>query len=231
MWKWICVSTVGVAFLGLSSCEVLAQASAGNGSSRPPRGTVGVLTIVRKEAVQKELALTDDQQSKLSDLIEEFDLSLFDVAEASPPNLRALSSEERNKALTVLDTHARKMTEERIPKLTVILTPQQMARLDQIWLQNMGGNALLEKKVVEKLKITAEQAKTLDEISMNFAVQITDMALSRSGDRKQQGEKVQVLSKQRDAEMFAILTPAQTDQFRELKGKEFDLKLLHADGR
>jgi hypothetical protein len=144
----------------------------------PPHGGFGgygirqtsVFSVVKAEPVQKELAVTEDQKTKLTALVAEYqtangELSLGFAARAEGDRP---SPQEVEKVMADLRTKADKLAAEKKPKLAAILSVEQMSRLEQIVLQAKGGDALNDAEVQSELAITDDQKAALARITKDY---------------------------------------------------------------
>ena len=106
------------------------------GSASSPRS--------RSEPVQKELALTEDQKTKVKTLVDEYQTAsreamqgLFGRGDGERP-----SEEERAKRTAEFREKTDKLMAEKKPALAAVISADQMTRLEQIVLQAKGGEAL-----------------------------------------------------------------------------------------
>jgi hypothetical protein len=190
--------------------------------------TSKLLSVIRIDAVQNDLGLAHGQKRKLELLINEFDMAAVELTmqPVADPG-REPSSEQRLKVSTDVRRRTEKLIEEKTPGLTAALTAEQIARLNQIILQMEGGNALHESDVRAKLAITSEQQRKLSDISNAFMRNAVE-SLRQNGKRSAQpNATLEMTVKERDAAMIAVLTPMQVEQFRSMRGKDFDVKLVN----
>jgi hypothetical protein len=205
-----------------------------------------VFSAIQAEPVQKELALTEDQKSKVKTLVDEYQTAsreamqgLFTRGEGERP-----SEEERAKRTAEFREKADKLLAEKKPALTAVISGDQMSRLEQIVLQVKGGEALTEKDLQAKLMVTDEQKAKLAAVSTEFGAKERE-AMSGAFGRREGGEnrgfdpeamraameKRNAVMKEKDAALVAILTPAQAEQYDMLKGKEFaDIEAVRRAG-
>ena len=108
------------------------------------------LILLRSEAVQRELKLTDDQKESIS--------KLGDNARAS---LKRVNGQERQKK-------AQELRNDWEVKVSDILSDQQKVQLEEIVLQRMGAFAPANKDIAETLKLTDEQVNKIKELSDAF---------------------------------------------------------------
>jgi Spy/CpxP family protein refolding chaperone len=212
----------------------------GGGSSR--------LGLLRIEAVQKELGLTEDQIASIRKLSEELrpmgrgrggeggqprrgggrrggdnnpDARVGGVDQffvQAQPGRGQLSDEERAKMREEAAARAKKEREE----LAKILKPEQLKRLTEIYIQQAGIAALQDADVAEKLKISDEQKEKMAKVREEQGAAMREL-FTGGGDREAARSKMADLRKQTDEKTLAVLSEDQKKQFEELKGKKFDM--------
>ncbi len=199
-------------------------------------GQLEPMTLVGIEQVQKEIGLEGDKLEAVKGVITEMresSRSLF----SGFGNFREMSEDERNKAMAEMRSKRDKMNKEAFAKVSKHLSSDQVARLDQIALQQRGALALDDDKIVIKLELTENQQLKVAEITEAQADEQRKMMEDlRSGGREgfaQMREKLETMRKQTTEKLTAVLTDAQKSKFEEMKGKLFELdrSALRGGGR
>ena len=228
----------------LSLMSILALAATANaqpgGGGRGGRGggmfgRGGMLSIVKNEAVQKELGLSADDATKVKAVTDEFDAAAT-AAMGDRPNFREMSQEERTKAFAKMAETAKANNDKFLPKLKDVLTADQFTRLQQIHLQVAGIDALTEAEVIKSLAISTEQQESIKTINSSMDTKRNELFASLGGGGGGGGggdmrEKMNELTKERETKVNEVLTKDQQDKFATLKGKEFDVSQLRPQGR
>ena len=228
MMRVLCASA-GFAVLGVMAVvPAIAQSgSAATGIVGDATRTSRVFALIRAEAVQKDLVLTEDQKLKLAPLFEQYDMSLVDLSRRPIPEPgNRPGREEQSREFAERQRKKDELVEKTKPGIVAVLTAEQTGRLNQIFLQSEGGNALHESDVRAKLALTSEQQKRLLDISKAFGMNaVGSLRESRKG-----GSNSMILLErfvnERDMEMLSVLTPKQIEQLQSMRGKEFDVKLI-----
>ena len=193
-------------------CTVTAAAAQPGPGGRGPGGFGfagrggGLMMLLRIEAVQKEIKATEDQIASIRKLGEE-------MRPAGGQNFRDMSQEEREKAMKEMGARMEKAN----AKLAEILKPAQLARLEEISIQQRGAMALADPKVVKKLGLSDEQQQKLRQ------VQEANVAAMRDLGREAGREKFLELRKQGAEKAMAVLTADQKAAFEKMKGAEFKM--------
>jgi hypothetical protein len=169
--------------------------------------------LLRQEAVQKELGISAEQLTKLTD-----------VLEAGPGpggggrNFQDMTDEEQQK----LRDEMVKRTAEQDKKIGEVLDAKQAARLKQIRLQVSGAMAFMNEDVVKELKITEEQTG-----KMRDAMQaMRDAGQGGGGGPGRWAE----MREKMNAKMMEILTEEQKTQYKAMLGEPFDMSQLRMGG-
>lgn len=114
-------------------------------------------------------------------------------------------------------------TREEKAKLAEILLPNQLKRLNEIFVQVNGLNALQDDDIAKELAITEVQKTKLAEVR-----QANGEAMRSQGreafaglDDAARAAKFAEMRKEADAKLLAVLTPDQQKKYEEMKGKPF----------
>lgn len=234
---WAGLATLAIA--GTMTTAAFAQPGAGGrgrggfGFGGGMGGAQSALMLAGNPAVQKELAVSEDQVAKLKTLGDE---ARAEMSEANGPmeDLRDLPEAERRAKMTELMAKrvetSRKINAKFKPKLAEVLDAKQVERLDQIALQAAGAQAYAEPDVVKALKLSKEQQEKIASINKDAAEKQRELfggaGGGGGGDFQERFAKMAELNRTRDKDLAAVLTSEQSDQLAKMKGKEFDLAQL-----
>lgn len=199
-------------------------------------------TLVRNEAVQKELNLSDEQVGDLKTLGEKVfeEMRSAGGGREAFQGLQDLSREEREKKMAELLAKAeetrKKVTEKFQPDLDKILEAAQRDRLKQIQIQADGSRAYQNADVVAALKISKEQQDKIAAINKEFGDKQRELfprggfgGGAAGGERPNFDEmrkKMEELNATRDKQLADVLTADQKSSLEKLKGKPFDVAQL-----
>lgn len=200
-------------------------------------GPQGKLQLVNNEAVQKDLVLKEDQVGKVKELGDQVreEMRAGGSGAGSFADFQNLSQEERDKRIAEAQTRreesAKKVNDKFLPLLSEILTEEQETRLQQVVWQANGVEALLDKELAAKLKLSKEQQDKLASLNKEYTDKRTEMFRGfRPGQGGQGGQdafaKMRELGETRDKNMNEVLSAEQKAEFTKLKGKEFDVAQL-----
>jgi Spy/CpxP family protein refolding chaperone len=204
-----------------------AQAQAAEGSRRGPgRGYGGssLLSLLRREQVQKEMKLNEEQTAKVNQLVEKLGAEMREQFAA----LREIEDRDQRRAkMTELgDQFDDKVREQ----LRDVVEREQMMRLYQIRMQvRPVADSLANRYVVRRLKLTEEQQKKVAEIAKESQAKQSELfAGMREASEEKRDEVLQKLRQVRsdaDEKALAVLTDEQKKAFEEMKGEKIELEM------
>ena len=184
--------------------------------------------LAATESVQKHLGLSGETVNRLNTISEEYRAAIqkeytalgidYSAISDLPAAERAVEMRKASEKTTDIN---RKLAAAFLPKLTEILTPDQILRLKQIQLQASGTDVWTEPEVAKELDLTNDQKAKITELRNEYSRrQPTD------GDFQQRFAKIRELNAERDAKAIELLTAAQKAKLDELKGAPFDVSQL-----
>lgn len=217
----------------LTMAVVLGGVLAAAAEAQPPEGarrglrsglTRGSLIgLLRREQVQKELKLNEEQTAKVNKLVEELGAQMRDqFTELQQIEDRA---ERWAKMSEMSDQTDQKVREQ----LRDVLEREQMMRLYQIRMQvRPAVDSLSNEFVARKLELSDEQKPKLAEIKKEAQAKLIELfgAMRDAGDdqRSEMIEKYRQLRRDADEKALAVLTDEQKNAFEEMKGEKFELQ-------
>jgi Spy/CpxP family protein refolding chaperone len=173
--------------------------------------------LITVKSVQQELKMTDEQIKKVAQIPEM-------VKKKLQEKLNALDDLE-GRELREKSKEAREQYRQEFPKLLAeILTPEQMARLNQIHLQFIGVKAFVEPSVVKAMNFTDEQKAKIDNIIKDNSKETFEVYLQSNGDAVAARKKVDALNKKQMDRALAVLTDEQKAKWKEVTKTPFDVK-------
>jgi hypothetical protein len=214
-------------------------------AQQPPEvGPIGgaiVFAVERNAALREELQLTEEQVSKLREVLRPIQTKRRELAK------RWASAEMTLEQYREMQQETTKLIDEASKMLEEWLQPKQLGRLRQIGYQDSSAKAFEEKKVQAALKLTDGQKTKLkpilDELDKsNWQLQQAALKeikeILATGGREKIPEKVkelrdkrQTLSTTATEKILKELTDAQKKTWTELQGEKFDLTKLYPGGR
>ena len=158
------------------------------------------LDLLRYKEVQDDLQLTGDQKDSIAMLEDKARESFLLLDGVSPEQAQA------------------KIQQRQAEKVDGLLDAKQKARLNEIYLQRLGVQALENKEVVEVLKLTDHQVKEIKDLKKACGEAI-GKAVSHHSDR----EIIDKLRTEYIDKIMAVLTDEQRANFAQMKGKELPM--------
>jgi Spy/CpxP family protein refolding chaperone len=193
---------------------VLATALLTGSAFAQGRGVGGRGMILRMPEVQAELKLTDEQKTKISEMLGQ----LGGGRRGQGGQSRDLSREEREKQLA-----ERRANEEK--QIQAILNEDQLKRYHQLQLQRQGLLALRDAPVRDALKLTDDQRSKVDGILKEQADETQKALESAGGGRRGRGGAARAqlaeIRKKTEEKLEAVLTDDQKKQWKEMLGPAF----------
>ncbi len=230
--KWFLAAAFAVAVAGGAQ----AQRQPGGGMMRA--ATPLQITLLTNEALQKELAITEDQKKALKEPMEKaaaFTKKQMELFSGGQPDREKMQELQKEVAA---------FTEETKAKVEKALDEKQNKRIKQIQVQMMGMAAFANEDVAKTLKITDEQKTKMKTVADDFAKERGDLQKEYGmGGRPMQGgarpdpekvaeytKKLKSLTDETFAKAAKELTADQAKSWKELVGETFDVSKL-APGR
>ncbi len=180
------------------------------------------INLVRNAKVQEELKLDDDQKAKIQEALQTVNAQRQKLFTA----LRGLQGDERQKKMAELQKKMQDETAEATKTIRAALKPEQAQRLDQILLQVRGLQALSDAAVAEKLQLTPEQRKQIQDAGaagQQKRAQLVQDFRNGNVERTKYREKLDEIAKETETKTIDVLTDEQKAQFEKMKGAKFEL--------
>ena len=174
---------------------------------------MGSAMLLRAEAVQKELGVTEEQVTKLKEV--------FEAGRGRGGQSTQSSGHDRRRACRRPARNGAKRTAEQEKKIGEILDAKQAARLKQIRLQASGVMAVaMNEELAKELSVTEEQTTKIRGAVQEMRESMRDAG---PGGFAQMGEKM-------NAKVMEVLTDAQKAKYKEMCGEPFDVAQLRRGG-
>ena len=226
---------LAVAFVLMAAMPIAAQAQAPVADAQRGRRGFGMMAgrggnllgLLRREQIQKELKLSEEQVTKVGEVGQKY-------REEMRPKWTALREIEDREQRRAKMTELTEQSEEKSRnQLREVLAREQMIRLYQIRLQIRGPvYGLNHKFIAGRLKLTPEQREKAAQIQKDSQQKTREAfqgmrGLSQEERRQKMSEVREKLGKIRsDAaeQVLSVLTAQQKEQFEKLKGEKFELQ-------
>lgn len=171
----------------------------------PPREILLVKRIFLglKPKIAKEINLTPAQRANVME-------AFGDVLEVEGDRIKLKLSGDQN--LDEMEAQAMKA-----------LDGGQRKRLEELWIQHLGGLSLADDQVAKKIGLTAEQKKKADDLVDQGGMEALDFM--SDGPSPETAKKVEEIRAKIAKKVEALLSESQHRAFEDLKGKLFDFKV------
>jgi hypothetical protein len=180
--------------------------------------------LIYREAVQKDLGISDDVASKLRSVLDDSRAAIeteYQDASINPQDYpNNMTAEQRLKYREI----GKKNIDEFVPKRKELLTADQNKRFQQIqfqWLLSINGPmAILAPDVASELKLTDDQKQKLDTLGREFLQSLPGFngGGSRTAALKHREEYT--------TKAIDVLTAEQKETLNKMKGNEIDVSQL-----
>jgi len=192
-------------------CSAMAQ---GGGGGRQGRGggrgnQYAPMALAGREEVQKEIGLTDDQKTKITELRTATQAKTREARQAANGDRQA-----QQEAMAKINADAAK-------SLSEILKPEQLKRLRELQIQWTGPVLVVTDKELQKeLGVTEDQISKFKDLQEKQRAAMQEAQQNANGDRAAMTEAMAKNSKIMDEEIAKILTDDQKTKLKDLGGKE-----------
>lgn len=213
---------VALTVLVTATSMVFAQGGGGGGGrgfgqGRGMFGQGGVTQLATRADVQRDLAVTDDQKSKITALNEKLREDRRNMMQdlmggGGPP--------DQNEVRAAMEKFNAKAKEE----LAKILTADQMKRLDEINVQISGNRAIQQPAIQKALGLSEAQVKQINELQQKQQEAMRSLfekVQNQEITREDMQASMQKNNKTMDDELAKILTADQAAKLKEMGGKPF----------
>jgi hypothetical protein len=180
--------------------------------------TLGPLSLVFRDKVQKELELSDEQKSKLEKRLQHMGQDAMPFFQ----NLQAANPQERQK---IHHAYVEKAQENLTAFLEGALNPEQFKRLRQVMLQREGLFALGNADIMKELAITDQQRQQFGELvqAMQKKIEPLMKEAQQGGNPEEIRPRVMKIRAEHVGRIEALLSDAQKKQWKEMLGKALHL--------
>jgi len=214
----------------------LIQAQPGGGFGR---GGGGPVALVNNKAVQEELKMNEDTVKKVGDWSKEFQKKAAEIRKdkgvetgggggGKGMGFKQPSPEQLEK-IAAANAEISKVAYK---ELGDVLTKEQITRLKQIERQQLGIRAFANAEVVDALKLTDDQKKSITAMTGDFTKESREIR-GEVGKGKfdfakfqEDQKKIDKLEQEYLGKVAGMLDDSQKKTWKELVGAEFDLTKL-----
>jgi hypothetical protein len=184
---------------------------------------VTYMGLLRVDAIQEAVKITDDQDLKLDEARDE----LNEAAQAARGqgggfgNFQDLSDEERAQRIAEFQQRAAERAKAEKAKVAEILDEAQMKRLGEIFIQVAGSDALSDADVAAALKVTDDQKEKIQAAQQE--ARTTRFQELQDLEGEERTARSEELRQAADKTILALLTADQQKQFEGMKGEALEL--------
>jgi hypothetical protein len=224
-----------------STASSPATTTANSGASDPvamgmdgsDRQDADPLALIQSDAFKKELNITSEQSTKLTEVQNELRTKV--TAKQSSLNLKGLDAKAKEEKLKTAAKELETETKASREKIGQVLKPEQTKRMKEIFLQIYGWGPLTRNDFQAELKLTAEQTKMMDTINDQMAASMRTSWETPSDPTKLESilaanrKKMDAIIKSSNAKALEVLTADQKKTLETLKGKKFEFSKPRAE--
>jgi Spy/CpxP family protein refolding chaperone len=204
--------TFGKTILALGAlCFLASQAHAQQGRGF---GMGGGMQLYMNSSVQKEIKLTDDQVSKVREIVTDIRGKYQDKLQ------EARDAQDREKMMKL----NQEMTAEARKAMSEVLKPEQQKRFTEIQMQQMGAMAFSNPEVQKKIVLTDDQKDKLKTINDDAMAQRREIMQGFQDDREGTMKKMAEFNKEIMGKVTALLSEDQRKTWKEMTGEPFEVK-------
>ncbi len=179
-------------------------------------GMGGPIALLGNPGVQKELKLDEGQVEKATALAAEVRTKMTSMRD----DLQGL---EGQGLMTKRAELLKPSNEDAMKKAKEFLKEGQLARLEQVELQQRGANALNDPAIAKKLAITEEQATKVKSMMTDMQSEAREIQQSAGDDRQAAMQKIQALRKETNTKVMSLMTDDQKQTWKEMTGEPFEV--------
>lgn len=210
--SWVASAVAGAVLLGIAAPPASAQTSR--------RGPYSVFSLLKKKETATALKLTDEQQKKIEECAKNEQLPMDQLRAFLKRIGEARSNDAKAKIREEIGDAKRKQVEKAETDALAVLTPEQKTQFTTLRYRTAGASALLFDEVATKLDIKDDQKKKIEGLQKERFAAWFKVPF---GDRNKESVKEKFKSEW-DGKVFAVLTPAQRDDWKKLTGDGADTK-------
>jgi hypothetical protein len=216
---------LGLVFSGSASAQfVFAPGGGGMGLGRQPK-----FPLFMDPAVRKDLKLSKEQETKISEILEEFQQGGINFGGGGEGRITIrIGGAGPGGAPGPIQMPDFKKIEQ---DLMNVLEDKQKTRIKQIWLQRSGVMALGDKEVAKEVGLEDAQSDLIKDILDNFQQQ-TQKAVQDAiaeaggpgGPVQFDAKKMKALRDEAEKSIKDVLSPEQDAKWQELLGPKLEVK-------
>jgi len=181
-------------------------------------GGSGLLGLATNKSVQGELKLTEEQATKVKDVVQQ-------VRDKHKDEQEALQKiEDVQERFQKFGELRKTMSNDFLKDVADVLKPDQVKRLKQIDLQTRRSFAFQDPDVQKELNLTDDQKDKIKTIGEDARKEMREIGQGGQGNQEETRKKFAALQKDVDEKIQAVLTPEQKKSWKEMTGEPFEIK-------
>jgi len=205
---------VVIAVVALVGSAMAQGGGGGRGGQRGMRGgnPNSLSSLIRRADVQKDLAITDDQKTKITEIQTSSRQKMQDA--------RAAAGDDRAAQMAAMQKIGEEVGKEQL----AVLTADQQKRLKEIFVQVRGTQSVLNPEIQADLGLSDDQKSKIADLqkrqqqaNQEIQAKVRDQSIDQAEDRTEQQKNNEVLA----TEVEKVLTDAQKSKLKEMGGKPF----------
>jgi len=177
-----------------------------------------MLSLATFPEVQKELKLTPDDSKKIDDALETVGQ---DVQAAF---------QDANGDFGKMQIDITKINLKHDADYLKTLTPDQAARLKQLYVQFSGALVITRDDFASDLAVTDDQKAKVKQLQADEGKKIADLFQSGGGDPSSMGPAMKKLQDEFKVQLAGVLTDDQKKKLEDMKGAKFEFQKVDAGG-
>jgi len=218
----LCVLSLAVSSASAQDQEKPRRGGGGFGGGRGGPGGMGQDTvgILRMPEVQKELGLDEAKKKEATAIVEKTEEELR--GSVNFRELQGLSNEERQKKMEELGKKREEANQKALDQLAKVLDAKQLERFKQLRLQREGVTALARPEVAQKLELSQEQKDKIKKIQDEARQAAGNFGQLSDEERRDFFAKAEERRQKVNADVLAVLTPSQKENWDKMLGAKFE---------
>jgi Spy/CpxP family protein refolding chaperone len=177
-------------------------------------GMGGGLQLYMNSGVQKEIKLTEDQVSKVREIVTDIRGKYQDKLQ------EARDAQDREKSMKL----NQEMMADAKKAMAEVLKPEQVKRFTEIQMQQMNVMAFQNPEVQKKIALTDDQKEKIKGINDDAMADRREIMQGFQDDREGTMKKLAEFNKGLMAKVTALLTDDQKKTWKEMTGEPFEVK-------
>lgn len=177
--------------------------------------------LLSREDVQKDLAITDDQKTKITDATEKANQKRQEAMQAA----RDSAGGDFQAVMKAMQPINEKLTAENWSNVGSVISADQTKRLKEISIQMQGNSVVMTNKDVQKdLSVTDEQKTKFTDLQAKQQTAMQELFQKMRDGEVDRSQMPEIMAKNRkvmEDEINKVLTETQKSKLKDMAGKPF----------